>query len=338
MILVTGATGHIGNVLVRKLLQQGERVRALVLPDEDCSLLQNLDPQGLNLECAQGDVLDLESLVTACRDIRIVYHLAGMISIMPGVNEQVRRVNVEGTRNVIRAVMQTGVRRLVYTSSIHAITRAPHGIQIVESIPYDPEHALSAYDRSKAQASIEVLQAIPQGLDAVVVCPTGVIGPYDYRGSEMGHLISNSVHGKLLIGIDGAYDFVDVRDVAEGLILAGEKGRCGENYILSGERLSLQQLVSITQEVSGRKSYLLQLPMGLAHFLAKLAPFYYRLSRSKPLFTPYALATVTSNSYISSAKAQQELGYRPRSLRQTIADSVEWLKRTNRNTMETSLQ
>lgn len=331
MILVTGATGHIGNVLVRKLLKRGESVRALVLPGEDCSPIQ-----GLNLERVNGDVLDLESLTAACQDIQLVYHLAGMISIMPGPNEQVRRVNVEGTCNMIQAAMQTGVRRLVYTSSIHAIARAPHGIQIDESVPYDPEHALSAYDRSKAQASLEVLKAVREGLDAVVVCPTGVIGPYDYRHSEMGYLILNSMRGKLQIGIDGAYDFVDVRDVAEGLILAGGKGRCGENYILSGEQLSLRQLIALTQEASGRKSYLLQLPMQLAHFLANLAPLYYRLSQSKPLFTPYALATVISNSNISSAKAQQELGYRPRSLRQTIADSVEWFRMKNHNTLETS--
>jgi len=297
-------------------------VRVLILHGEDCAPIE-----GLNLERVWGDVLDLESLTVACRDIHVVYHLAGMISIMPGPNEQVRRVNVEGTCNVIRAARQAGVRRLVYTSSIHAIARAPHGVQIDESIPYDPEHALSAYDRSKAQASLEVLRAVRKGLDAVVVCPTGVIGPYDFRRSEMGHIIFNSMRGKPQVSVDGAYDFVDVRDVAEGLILAGEKGRCGENYILSGERLSLRQLVALTQEFTGKQSYLLQLPMRLAQALARFAPLYYRLSKSKPLFTPYALATVASNSNISSAKAQQELGYRPRSLRETIADAVAWFRR-----------
>jgi dihydroflavonol-4-reductase len=324
MILVTGATGHIGNVLVRKLLARGESVRVLALPKEDCTSLE-----GLHLDCVWGDVLNLESLAAACQGIRLVYHLAGLISIMPGLNEQVQRVNVDWTRNMILAARQAGVRRLVYTSSIHAIARAPHGVQIDESIPYDPEHALSAYDRSKAQASLEVLRAVQEGLDAVLVCPTGVIGPQDYRRSEMGHIIFNSMRGKPQVSVDGAYDFVDVRDVAEGMILAAEKGRCGENYILSGERLSLRQLVTLTQEFTGKQSYLLQLPMKLAQALAWFAPLYYRLSKSKPLFTPYALATVASNSNISSAKAQRELGYRPRSLRETISDAVAWFKGKN---------
>lgn len=332
MILVTGATGHIGNVLVRRLLDRGKSVRALILPGEDyhsvlCIEIQELSDPKPRLEYFFGDVLDLESLIAACQGIQIVYHLAGRISIMPGPDERVRRVNVEGTCNMIQAARRAGVRRLVYTSSIHAITRAPHGVLINKSIPYDPEHALSAYDRSKAQASLEVLKAVKEGLDAVIICPTGVIGPYDYRRSEMGQIILNSMRGKVQLFVDGAYDFVDVRDVAEGLMLAGERGRRGENYILSGEQLSLKRLVNLTQEACGRQSHLLQLPMKLAQALASLAPFYYRLSKTKPLFTPYALATVASNSNISSAKAQHELGYRPRSLRETIADAVAWFIR-----------
>jgi dihydroflavonol-4-reductase len=320
MILVTGATGHIGNVLVRQLAERGEMVRALVLPGEDRSPLQDLP-----LEILEGDVLDSDSLQRAMQGVSSVYHLAGIISIMPGRNEIVRRVNVEGTRNVLRAAARTGIQRLVYTSSIHALHRAPHGVTIDEQIPFDPEHAISAYDRSKAEASLLVQDAACLGLDAVIACPTGVIGPYDYRGSEMGGIIHTAMRSGLQFLINGEYDFVDVRDVAQGLILVSEHGRSGESYILSGERISLTGIYEVVQKVTGLRHIRLPVPMGLAHLAAIFAPMYYRLAHARPALTPYALATVTSNSVISSAKARRELGYAPRSLSESIRDTVVWL-------------
>lgn len=320
MILVTGATGHIGNVLVRMLLDQGENVRAMLLPGEDPAPLD-----GLDVELVGSDVLDYSSLLKAFDGVRVVYHLAGIISIMPGVEPMVHLVNVLGTRNVIQAARAAGIRRLVYTSSIHALQRVPHGTLIDESVPFDPEHAISSYDSSKASASIEVLNAVRSGMDAVIVCPTGVIGPYDFRRSEMGKLILDCVEQKPMFYVDGAYDFVDVRDVAQGLILAGEKGRAGESYILSGEQISVKEILKIVNEILGRRFFSLKIPLQLAHFTASLTPLYYRLTHIKPRFTSYSLATIASNSYISHAKAQLELGYRPRPLRESLGDTVRWL-------------
>jgi nucleoside-diphosphate-sugar epimerase len=320
MILVTGATGHIGNVLVRQLIERGEKVRALVLPGEDRSALCDLP-----LEFVEGDVLEPDSLQRAMQGISSVYHLAGIISIMPGRNEIVRRVNVEGTRNVLRAAARSGIQRLVYTSSIHALHRAPHGITIDEQIPFDPEHAISAYDRSKAEASLLVQDAACLGLDAVIACPTGVIGPFDYRGSEMGGIIHTAMRSGVQFLINGQYDFVDVRDVAQGLILVSEQGKTGESYILSGERISLSGIFETVQKVTGLRHIRLPVPMGLARLGALFAPLYYRLAHARPSLTPYALATVTSNSVISSAKARRELGYAPRSLSESIRDTVIWL-------------
>jgi len=321
MITITGATGHIGNVLVRKLQARKERVRVLILPGEDCASLDDLD-----IEKVEGDVLDLPSLRKTFHNSRIVYHLAGIISIMPGKNREVSRVNVQGTRNVIRAAHETGVRRLVYTSSIHALYRAPHGTTIDEKIPFDPVHAISAYDQSKAEASLLVQDAATLGMNTVIACPTGVIGPYDFRGSEMGQLILDAMQKKPQLCVEGAYDFVDVRDVAEGLILACEKGRRGESYILSGERVGVAMLVSMVQKIAGIPSILIRIPMGLARFASQFSPLYYRMSKSKPRFTPYALATVTSNSIISNLKARRELGYSPRPLFETISDTVQWFQ------------
>jgi dihydroflavonol-4-reductase len=329
MNLVTGATGHIGNVLVRLFNERGERVRAMVLPDEDPSPLN-----GLDVEIVVADVLDYQSLLLAFDHIDVVYHLAGIISILPGKDYMVQAVNVTGTRNVIQAARSCGVRRLVYTSSIHAFRRVPEGILIDESIPFDVEHAISSYDSSKASASLSVLNAVEDGMDAVIVCPTGVIGPFDFRRSEMGQLILDCVDQKPMLYVDGAYDFVDVRDVALGLILAGEKGRCGESYILSGERIEVLDIIKIVQEVLGTRLFSLKIPFSLARLTANFTPLYYRLTHGKPRFTSYSLATLTANSNISHSKAHLELGFSPRPLRESLADTVKWFlknKRLNKN-------
>lgn len=322
MNLVTGATGHIGNVLVRLLLERGEDVRAMIMPGEDITPLN-----GLDVEIVEADVLDYQSLLRAFERIDVVYHLAGVISIMPGKDQMVQAVNVIGTRNVIQAARACGARRLVYTSSIHALRRVPEGVLIDESVPFDIEHAISSYDSSKANASLEVLKAVNHGMDAVIVCPTGVIGPYDFRRSEMGQLILDCVDQKPMLYVDGAYDFVDVRDVAEGLILAGERGRCGESYILSGERISVPDIIKIVQEILGTRLLSLKIPFSLASFSAKITPLYYRLTHAKPRFTTYSLATITSNSFISHAKANYELGYHPRPMRESLRDTVKWFKK-----------
>ncbi len=322
MNLVTGATGHIGNVLVRLLLERREKVRAMVMPGEDVTPLKELP-----VEVVEADVLDYQSLLTAFIGCDMVYHLAGIISIMPGKDRLLQAVNVIGTRNVVQAARACGARRLVYTSSIHALRRVPEGVVIDETTPFDIEHAISSYDSSKASASLEILEAVRQGMDAVIVCPTGVIGPYDFRRSEMGQLILDCVEQKPMLYVDGAYDFVDVRDVAEGLILAGEKGRCGESYILSGERISVPDIIKIVREVLGNRLFSLKIPFSLAQISARIMPSYYRLTHARPRFTTYSLATITSNSFISHAKARLELGYQPRPLRESLGDTVKWFKK-----------
>lgn len=319
MNLITGATGHIGNVLVRELCNQGEKVRVLMLPGEDDSPLS-----GLAVEKVEGNILDYQTLSAAFQDVDLVYHLAGLISILPGADPLVQTVNVVGTRNVIQAARSAGVRRLIYTSSIHALRRIPHGTTVDETVPFDPQHAISAYDHSKAQASLEVLAAVENGLDAVIACPTGVIGPYDYRLSEMGQLIRDCAVRKPMLYVDGAYDFVDVRDVAQGLILAGEKGQKGESYILSGERITVIDILKTIQQIIGQHIPRFKIPMRLARFTARFTPIYYQLTHIKPRFTSYSLETLLSNSTISHAKAGRELGYRPRPLRDSLVDTVRW--------------
>ncbi len=318
MILVTGAAGHIGNTLVRQLLEDGSKVRALILPGEDTHALD-----GLNIELVQGNVLDLASLQRAMQGVEVVYHLAGIISIMPGRDDLMRSVNIQGTKNILDAARQNHVKRVLYTSSIHALSRNCEDV-IDEHIPFDTHNEAGEYDRTKAEASEAVLQAVRDGMDAVIVCPTGVIGPYDYRHSEMGDLLRDWMQKKTHVLVEGAYDFVDVRDVARGMILAIQKGRRGEVYILSGEQIKLNKMKQLVQKAMGFASATINIPMWLARLAAGVTPLYYRLTHQTPKFTAYSLETVCSNSIISSAKAKRELGYQARPLFKTIADTIQW--------------
>lgn len=318
MILVTGAAGHIGNVLVRQLIEGGSRVRALVLPGEDTQALE-----GLAIELISGDVLDISSLMKAMQGVNYVFHLAGIISIMPGRDDLVRKVNIQGTKNILKAAEKCGVKRVLYTSSIHALSRNCDGV-IDERVPFDPNNPEGEYDRSKAEASLAVQEAVRKGQDAVIVCPTGVIGPFDFRGSEMGELLRGFMQKKLHVLVEGAYDFVDVRDVARGMILAVEKGRSGEVYILSGEQIKINRLKDLVQKVMGFATTTIMMPLPVAKLAARMTPLYYRLTRQTPKFTTYSLDTICGNSVISHAKASRELGYHARPLFKSVADTIHW--------------
>jgi dihydroflavonol-4-reductase len=318
MWFVTGATGHIGNVLVRKLVERGEKVRALILPHECRAPIQ-----GLDLEAVEGDILNPESLYKSMDGVQGVFHLAGVISIMPGSDAIVRKVNIEGTKNIIRVAKELKVGRFVYTSSIHAIKRLADGM-IDETLPYDPGNPYGEYDRAKAEATLEVQQAAHAGLEAVIACPTGVIGPYDFRGSLMGGIIHEAAESKPTLYVDGAYDFVDVRDVADGLIAAAERGRRGESYILSGHKVSVRYLLETVREITGRGFFQMKVPFDLAKFAALFTPVYYSYAKVTPRFTPYSLEVLRSNANISHAKATRELGYGSRPMYESIRDAVKW--------------
>lgn len=323
MIVVTGATGHIGNVLVRELLSHGQIVRAIVLPKD------NLRPfSGLNIETVNGDVTDKASLETAFQGADTVFHLAGIVTIMPGMKNILERVNIEGTRNVATACRSASVRRLVYTSSIHAIAVPPHGTPIDESQPFKPENVLGDYAWSKAHASLLLLEeARKGGLDVVICCPTGVIGPYDYNISNIGQLILDFDSGYLKSYVRGAYDFVDVRDVANGLILAAEQGKSGRSYIFSGNQVHVPELMQELAQDIGKPAPTYRIPSLLARSAGILASVYYRLVKRKPVFTAYSIDVLASNSIVSSARAREELGFTSRPWQKSIRDQVEWFRR-----------
>ena len=319
MILVTGATGHLGNVLVRTLCAQGERVRALVLPNDACPALADLD-----VECVTGNVLDPASLNAALRDVELVYHLAGIVSIVPSRTDLMWRVNVEGVHNLAQAALQSNVRRVVYVSSIHAFKTLPQGTVVDETAPLALAAPPEVYNRTKAEGTVRMLDAVAQGLDAVIVCPTGIIGPHDYLQSEMGLLIRSFAQRRVHVLIDGGYDFVDVRDVVGGLRQAAQGGERGELYILSGFNTPLTHMRRIVQELAGIHTPALIVPFRLAKAAARLMERLYRWTGSVPRFTAYSLNTVRENVCFSHEKATQTFGYHPRPLRETLTDLLAW--------------
>jgi dihydroflavonol-4-reductase len=322
MILVTGATGHIGNVLVRRLVEMGESVRAFLLPNEDSKVLSDLD-----IEIVEGNILEYSTLKTAFQGVKGAFHLAGMISILPGKNQLVQMVNVVGTKNVICAALESEVERLVYTSSIHAFERIPHGQWITEATSIDPTKSVAAYDHSKAEATLAIQHAVTEyGLNAVIVCPTGVIGPYDYNQSEMGHMIRGWMKNPVNFLINGCYDFVDVRDVVNGLILAYHHGKTGERYILNGEQIQIPAMIKMVKQAAEHKSLDVILPAALARFAVRFTPWYYNMTGTIPRLTSYSIDTLQSNSNIEPEKTRKSLAYQPRSLLQIITDTVHWWK------------
>ncbi len=319
MILVTGATGHVGNVLVKELVKRGEKVRVMILPNDDLSPIEDLE-----LEIFSGDVRDLKTFDKAVEGCDTVYHLAAVISIGNSKKKFVWDVNVGGVSNLLKLVKKHDVKRTLYMSSVHAFSELETGASIDESVPFDPKKTSGVYGKSKATAALKVLNAVKSGLDVVTVCPSGIIGPYDYKPSEMGKMILDFLRDRLPFGIEGSFDFVDVRDVVQGAIAACEKGKKGETYILSGENITLTEMMKELRKLTGKRGPIRILKKSTALFLAHLTLMNSYITRSKAIFTPYSVHTLLTNYTFNHTKASTELGYTPRPIRETLRDTVNW--------------
>ena len=316
-VVVTGATGHVGANLVRALLGQGRRVRVLVRNET-----RAID--GLDLERIPGDIRDRESLVRAFKGADVVYNLAAKISIVGPMGGLVRATNVDGPRNVAAACRTAGVRRLVHVASVHAFQQHPADETLDETRALVTSPAL-AYDESKADGIREILAAVKDGLDAVVVCPTAVLGPHDYQGSRMGLVIRKLANGRLPGTVVGGFDWVDVRDIVDGAMAAEEKGRTGELYLLGGAWTTIAELAKVVEEVSGRRAPLFCSPMWLAAVGTPFSVVWAKMTGGEPLFTMEALHALKHGSRnISHDKATRDLGYSARPLAETIRAAVEW--------------
>ncbi len=320
--IITGANGHLGNTIVRQLKRQGKTMRGLILPGEPGS-----DDRWMTY--IRGDVRDIATLQPLFEGLEdkeiIVIHTAGIVDISGEVTKPLYDVNVGGTRNMVELCLQHHVKRMVYVSSVHAIPEKS-SLRVQQEIRhFSSEQVSGGYAKTKAEATQVVLDAVARGLDAVVVHPSGILGPYDGSGNHLVQMVSDYIHGKLPACVRGGYDFVDVRDVAAGCIAAAEKGRTGECYILSNRHYEVKDVLKMVQEVQGGRR-LPVLPVWMAKAAAPVMGWAARRKRQRPLYTKYSLNTLNSNDRFSHDKATRELGYHPRDLFQTIADTILWMK------------
>jgi dihydroflavonol-4-reductase len=307
----------VGGNLVRALLERGYRVRALARQDRR-------PLEGLDLEMVDGDVSDPASLERAFSGADRVFHLAARISIAPGDEEEVHRVNVLGVRNVVAACLKTKVKRLLHMSSIHAMAADPLDQPIDEQRPLATGDHLLPYDKSKAAGEREIIAGIERGLDAVRVNPTAILGPYDYRPSRMGEVLLDLYYGRLPALVEGGFDWVDVRDIVDGAIAAAEKGKRGDKFLLSGERRTIRELAALAQEITSKSAPWFTTPMWLARAAAPFATAYAKAVGRRPLFTSASLHALRNHQFVSHEKATRELGYNPRPLRETLQAAYDW--------------
>ena len=298
--LVTGASGFLGRTVLSELKEKNTEVRALVM--ENDPLAKEL-PHWVSV--VYGDVCDdasLDRFFSGADGKACVIHCAGIVSVASRPGDRIYRVNVGGTNNILRHCEKSGVGKLIYVSSVHAIPEKPKGTEITEDAVFSPEMVHGDYAKSKTIATSLVFEAASRGLNASVVFPTGIIGP-------------------------GGYDFVDVRDVAAGIVACSEHGKAGHGYILSGQYATIRDILNAAKDALGLKRSVSFLPICFAKLIA---PLYEKRSLRKKqtlYFTPYAVSVLDSNSKFSRAAAAASFGYAPRSLQSSIRDTVLWLKK-----------
>ena len=314
---ITGAAGHLGAALSRTLLAAGHTVRLLVHE-------QSRALEGLEAERVQADLLDPDSLRRAFAGVQTVYHLAAYISLVRRHARFMRRVNQDGTRNVIQACRECSVERLVHCSSIEAISDLNPRKATDESNPLAGPGETTMYGRTKAEGERLVLEAAGGGLDVVILTPTAMVGPYDFKPSHLGRGLLDLYHNRLPALVPGGFNWVDVRDVAEAALAAACRGRSGERYILGGTWKSLTDMAGLVDRVTGRNRTRALLPMWVAKPVAALVGTLPGLGRRYPAFTTDALLAISKHRRISCDKAAAQLGYHPRPLEETLRDTFRW--------------
>ncbi len=323
---LTGATGFLGRTIIDKLLSNDVEIYAFVLTnDKQAEFLP------ANVKIIEGNISDssdVDNFLKSADSKSCVIHCAGIISVATTPGKEIYNVNVEGTKNIIKACLKHNVGKLIYISSVHALKELPKGEIIrAESNDFNPKYVKGHYSKSKAIATNEVLKSIQKGLRACIVFPSGIIGPNDSARGNITEMILNFLNGKLPFAVHGGYDFVDVRDVADGILSCSKNGKIGSCYILSGHYASIKDILETVSKYSGVKNKVRYLPISLAKIVA---PFYEGHSlrkKSKVFFSAYAVSVLCSNSNFSRKTSEIDLKFMPRPLDETLKDTVKWLKK-----------
>lgn len=319
--LVTGATGFVGAAVARALLRAGGEVRALVRAGAD---VRNLEP--LAVERVPGELGDVGSLDRAVAGCDAVFHVAAEYKLWTLNPQSLYRSNVEGTRNVLLAAQRAGVRRIVYTSSVATLALQPDGSPSDEDATATLADMIGHYKRSKFLAEQWVLEAARGGLPVVIVNPSTPVGPGDLKPTPTGRLVLDAATGRMPAYVDTGLNIVHVDDVGSGHLLAFERGRIAQRYILGGTDLTLQQILAMIAAQVGRRAPRVRLPLSVAMPLAVCAEAYARLSGRETRITIDGVRMARHTMYFSSARAARELGYRWRPPQQAFAEAIAWFR------------
>lgn len=321
-VFVTGGTGFVGGAVVRRLVETGHQVRVLVRPGANTRQIN-----GLGVERVEGDLRDTESLRRAMSGCEWVFHVAALYAYWGFPWEAFYRTNVEGTRHVLEAAAAASVQRIVHTSSI-ATLGLPRGDEPAnEDTPVALKDKLGHYKRSKFLGEQIAREAAGRGLPVVIVNPAAPVGVGDHRPTPTGQMIVDFLNGRMFGFVDTGLNIVDVEDVAAGHLLAAERGRIGERYILGGENLTLKQVLDLLAEVSGRPPVRLRIPHAVALAWSYVDVAWARLDRSHvPSATPEKVRLSRQKEFYDSSKAERELGYAHRSAREALRKAVAWYR------------
>jgi dihydroflavonol-4-reductase len=321
LCLVTGGTGFVGSAVVRALLGAGHDVRVLARPKSNRRNLADLA-----VEVVEGSLEDAPSLARAVAGCRYLFHAAADYRLWVPDPAQMFRANVEGTRVLMRAALDAGIERVVYTSSVATLGLVPEGTADEET-PSNVEDMVGPYKRSKFQAEEVVRDLISnRGLAAVIVNPSTPVGPCDRKPTPTGRLILEAARGKMPGFVDTGLNIVHVDDVAAGHLAAAEIGCVGERYILGGENLSLATILDEVARAAGRRAPRIRVPYTVAYPVAIASEFVARLNGREPFITLDGVRMSRKKMYFTSAKASRRLGYRPRPAGNAIVDAVHWFK------------
>ena len=321
-LLVTGASGHLGANLVRRLLQEGEALRVLVRPGSDN---RAVDALGGDVERVEGDLRDLDSLRRAMKGVERAYHCAAQLITIDGAEQELFASNILGTRNLLRAAREGGLARVVVTGSFSAVGHL-HDRASDESVPFNPFDKALPYEKSKAGVEHEVLKAVVEGLDVVVATSCAILGPYDYKPSRMGRVLRDFANGRMLAYIPGGFEFVAARDIVEGHLLAMRKGRKGQKYIFSTRYTTVDELMEMMQHVTGKRKPLLRLPVPVMAAVSEVTTRILKVVApgSPQRLTPGAVRILKMRRHADTSKARTELGYQPSLLDDAIREQYEW--------------
>ncbi len=321
-VLVTGATGFVGSAVARRLVAHGFHVRALVRANSNRSNIA-----GLDVEPILGDMRDETSMVQALAGARFLFHVAADYRLWASNPDEIARNNLEGVRATMAAARRAGVERVVYTSSVATLKPDLGGAAVDETARQTPQAAIGAYKRSKLLAEREVEQMVAkEKLPAVIVSPSTPIGPRDIKPTPTGRIIVEAACGRIPAFVDTGLNLVHVDDVAAGHLLALEKGRIGENYILGGDDVMLEEMLGAIASLCGRKAPHIRLPRAPLFPLAIGAEALARITGKEPMLTTDALRMARYRMFFSSARAARELGYRARPWHDGLADALAWFQ------------